>query len=233
MSELESEVHEEVAERASSPELVGAVAAALEVNNPAAARTLVADLRSPDLADLIELLAPEQRVALIQALGLAFDYEVLSELDEAVRDQLSEALPNELLARAVTELETDDAAYVIENLEDSDKAEILAQIPTTERAALERVLDYPEDSAGRLMSADFVAVTPFWTVGHVIDYMRETEDLPESFSDIFVVDPAYKVLGSVDLSRLLRTKRQINIEAIMEKDRHVVPATMDKTEVAR
>ncbi len=233
MAEANENVRSEDGERASSPELVGAVSLALGSGDTTRARHLVADLRPPDLADLIELLAAEERVALIQALGTSFDYEVLSELDEVVRDQLSEALPNELLARAVSELEADDAAYVIENLEDSDKAEILAQVPTSERAALERVLDYPEDTAGRLMSADLVAVAPFWTVGQVIDYMRETADLPDAFSDIFVVDPTYRVLGSVALSRLLRTKRVVSIADIMEKDRHVVLATTDKAEVAQ
>jgi magnesium transporter len=233
MADIHDEIRGEAGERAQSPELVNAVASALESGHAAGAVALVTDLGAPDMATLIELLEPEQRVALIQALGASFDYEVLSELDEAVRDQLSEALPNELLARAVTELETDDAAYVLENLEESDKAEILAQVPTSERAAIERVLDYPEDSAGRLMSADFVAVAPFWTVGRVIDYMRDTADLPDTFSDIFVVDPGYRVLGSIDLSRLLRTKRHVPITEIMNEDRRVVLATEDEAEVAR
>lgn len=233
MAETHDETRGEDGDRAQSPELVNAVAAALEAHDDARAKELVVDLGAPDLAMLIELLDANLRVPLIQALGASFDYEVLSELDESARDQLSEALPNEMLAKAVTELETDDAAYVIENLEASDKAEILAQVPTSERAAIERVLDYPEDSAGRLMSADFVAVAPFWTVGRVIDYMRETADLPDSFSDIFVVDPAYRVLGSIDLSRLLRSKRHVPITEIMNDDRRAVLATEDETEVAR
>ena len=213
--------------------LVGAVSAALATNDVAKARDLVADLQAPDLADVIEILEPDERVALIQALGPSFDYEVLSELEESVRDQLSEALPNELLAKAVTELETDDAAYLIENLEESDKEEILAQLPSSDREALERNLEYPEETAGRLMQSDFVAVAPFWTVGHVIDHMRETEDLPEHFSEIFVVDPTYRVLGSLDLSRLLRTKREVQVSAIMDTERHMMLATADQEEVAR
>jgi magnesium transporter len=165
-----------------SDELVGAVAEALAAADSARVRSLVAGLRAPDLADLIELLEPDARVELIQALGPSFDYEALSELDPAVRDQLSEALPNELLAKAVTELETDDAAYVLESLEPADKAEILAQLPTGERAAIERALEYAEHTAGRLMRSELVAVAPFWTVGQVIDYMRETEELPDRFS---------------------------------------------------
>ncbi|MGE5267654.1 MAG: magnesium transporter, partial [Deltaproteobacteria bacterium] len=176
---------------------------------------------------------PDERVELIQAFGSEFDFEVFSELDESVRDQLSEALPNEFLARAVKELDTDDAAYIIEGLEEKDKEEVLAQLETSDRAALERNLEYPEETAGRLMQAHFVAVAPFWTVGQVIDYMREADDLPESFSEIFVVDPSFRVLGSVELSRLLRAKRSALVETLMETERHVVLATEDQEEVAR
>jgi magnesium transporter len=218
---------------ASTEDLVRDVSAALAAGAPAAARDLVEGLRTPDLADVIELLDPDERVSLIQAFGSEFDFEVFSELDESVRDQLSEDLPNEFLARAVRELDTDDAAYIIEGLEESDKEEVLSQLETSDRAALERNLEYPEETAGRLMQAHFVAVAPFWTVGQVIDYMREADDLPESFSEIFVVDPSFRVLGSVELSRLLRAKRSVLIETLMETDQHVVLATEDQEEVAR
>ncbi|MCC0008640.1 MAG: magnesium transporter [Hyphomicrobiaceae bacterium] len=212
--------------------MVREVAAAIAAGERTRVLELVSDLNTPDLADLIELLSADDRVSLIETLGPKFDFEVFSELDETVRDQLSEALPNALLAEAVKELDTDDAAYLLENLEEADKQEILAQLPTSERAALERNLDYPEETAGRLMQADFVAVAPFWTVGQVIDYMRDTEDLPDTFSEIFVVDPSYRVLGAIELSRLLRTKREVRIDRIMNEDRHLVLATEDQEEVA-
>lgn len=223
------------AEDGSDPraEILNNLSEALEAADEARTRDLVKDLRTKDLADLIELLKPEERLLLIHALGTSFDFEVLSELDETVRDQISEALPNEMLAKAVTELETDDAAYLLEDLEESDKEEILSSLTSSERQAVERNLEYPDESAGRLMQADFVAVPPFWTVGQVIDYMRETEELPESFSEIFVVDPTHRVLGIVELSRLLRTKRHVAIDKIMEADRHLVLATDDQREVAR
>ena len=217
---------------ATGEDLVREVGAALSAGAPQAARQLAEDLRAPDLAELIELLPPDQRVDLIQAFGSDFDFEVFSELDETVRDQLSKALPNEFLARAVTELDTDDAAYIIEGLQESDKQEVLSRLDTSDRAALERNLEYPEETAGRLMQAHFVAVAPFWTVGQVIDYLREADDLPESFSEIFVVDPSFRVLGSVELSRLVRSKRDVRVEGLME-DRHVVLATEDQEEVAR
>jgi magnesium transporter len=217
----------------SSSELAAAVVVALDDADDEHVKALVGDLRAPDLADVIEQLPPAARVQLIQTLGPSFDFEVLSELEESVRDQVSEALPNETLARAVEQLDTDDAAYVIENLEPADRQEVLAQISTGDRAALERNLEYPEYSAGRLMQSDFVAVAPFWNVGDVIDFMREAEDLPETFTALFVVDPSFKVLGSVDISRLLRSKRHIRIDAIMERDRESVQATASQEVVAR
>ena len=221
------------ADAISVADLVRDVAIALHDGDTAKAANLVLNLHPRDLADVIELLSPEHRVALIQALGPAFNYEVLSEIDETVRDQLSEALPNELLAKAVTELDTDDAAYLLENLVLEDRDEILAQLPRGDRVALERQLEYPEDSAGRLMQSDFVAVAPYWTVGQVIDHARDTDDLPETFSEIFVVDPAFRVVGSIDLARLLRSKRDVPVSEIMDADLDTVLATADQEEVAR
>jgi magnesium transporter len=213
--------------------LLGLVAEALDRGDDERVKALASGLKAPDLADIIELLAPDHRARFVQVLGASFDYDALSEVDAHVRDQLSEELPNEVLAKAATELDSDDAAYVIESLEEADKQDVLSQMPREDRAALEKVLEYPEETAGRLMQADFVAIPPFWTVGQVIDHMRESDDLPESFSDIFVVDAKHQVLGSIDLSRLLRTKRHVSVSEITNQDRHLVLATEDQEEVAR
>ena len=214
-------------------DLARPVAEALAAGDGARARSLGQDLEAPDLADLIALLNPELRIPFVLALGPAFKPEVLPELDETVRDELLPALPEGVLAGAIAALETDDAAYLLEDVDEARREEILAQMPTVDRAALERNLEYPEDTAGRLMQTDFVAVPPFWTIGQVIDHMREAEDLPETFSDIYVVDPTHRVVGSVDLSRLLRTKREVPVEQIMDPGRQVVLATADQEEVAR
>ncbi len=214
-------------------DLVDSLSDALEADDHATVRELTSEMRAPDLAEAVELLDRDERIKLIETLGEDFDYEVFSELDETVRDDLSEELPNEFLAKAVAELDSDDAAYLLENLEESDRQEIFDQIPYEERAALERNFEYEEETAGRLMQSDYVAVAPFWTVGRVIDYMRESDELPDTFSEIFVVDPAFKVLGAVQLSRLLRTKREVPVSEIMNPDRHQVLATLDQEEVAQ
>jgi magnesium transporter len=170
---------------------------------------------------------------LIGTLGEDFDAAALPELDEAVRDQVLEAMPTEQVAEALQQLDSDDAVYVIEDLDKAEQTDILAKLPNFERLALERSLEYPEDSAGRIMQTDLIAVPPFWSVGQAIDYMREAEDLPDRFYELFVVDPAYHLLGSVALNILLRSKRPSSIDAITERDIHPIPVEADQEAVAR
>ncbi len=193
----------------------------------------VGGLHQSELGHLLEALLPEQRRALVGLLGADFDFSSLTEVDEAIRLDIVDNLPNEQIALAVQELDSDDAVYILEDLDQEDQDEILAQLPFTERIRLRRSLDYPEESAGRRMQTEFVAVPPFWTVGQTIDYMREDQNLPESFSQIFVIDPTFKLLGAIDLDQILRTKRAIKIEEVMHETRHAIPATMDQEEAAR
>ncbi|WOS64089.1 magnesium transporter [Sinorhizobium fredii] len=196
-------------------------------------RKHVAGLHASELGDLLEAIQPEQRLALVSLLGKEFDLAALTEVDEAIRLDIVEHLPNEQIAEAIGEMDSDDAVYILEDLDQEDQEEILAKLPFTERVRLRRSLDYPESTAGRRMQTEFVAVPPFWTVGQTIDYMREDEDLPDSFTQIFVIDPTFKLLGTVDLDRVLRTKRSVKIDAIMRDTSHSVPAEMDQEEAAQ
>lgn len=193
----------------------------------------VASLHQSEIGHLLEALLPDQRRALVELMGAAFDFTALTEVDDAIRMDIVDHLPNEQIAQAVQDLDSDDAVYILEDLDAEDRDEILAQLPFTERIRLRRALDYPEETAGRRMQTEFVAVPPFWTVGQTIDYMREDQNLPESFSQIFVIDPTFRLLGAIDLDRILRTKRIVKIEDIMHETRHAVPATMDQEEAAQ
>lgn len=84
-----------------------------------------------------------------------------------------------------------------------------------------------------MMRTEFISVPPFWTVGQTIDYARDTEDLPDSFTEIYVVDPAHHVLGAVALDRLLRSKRPVLMEEIADKEVSLIPADQDQEAVAR
>jgi magnesium transporter len=193
----------------------------------------VEDLHEADLGGLIEALEPHQRPRLIELLGAQFDFTALTEVDDAVREDILEELGTATVAEGVRELDADDAVTILEDLDPADKQEILQRLPPTERVAIQRALDYPEDSAGRRMQTEFIAVPPFWSVGQTIDFMRDAEDLPETFYEIFVVDPGYRLLGSVPLDRLLRSKGPASLEEVMRDDDHRVRATDDQEEAAR
>jgi magnesium transporter len=212
---------------------VALVAAAIEAGDATSLKLLVGDLHEADTGDLIEALDGELRPKLIALMGRDFDFTALTEVDDAVREEILEELPNETIAAGVRELDSDDAVYILEDLSEEDQEAVLAALPAPERVALEKSLDYPEDSAGRRMQTEFIAVPPMWTVGHTIDYMRDNADLPDRFFEIYVVDPAFRLMGAVSLDRLLRTKRPISIASLMDPDRRSIAATEDVAEVAR
>jgi magnesium transporter len=215
------------------PSYVAHIGAAIADRDILTLKQDVANLHQSELGDLLEALIPDQRRALVELLGADFDFTALTEVDEAIRMQIVDAMPNAQIAQGVQELDSDDAVYILEDLDEDDQNEILAQLPFTERIRLRRSLDYPEESAGRRMQTEFVAVPPFWTVGQTIDYMREDQNLPEHFFQIFVIDPTFKLLGAVDLDKILRTQRSVKIEDVMHETRHAIPATMDQEEAAR
>jgi len=223
---------EETAEEALSPAFVRSVVDAVDRADAAQARELVIPLRPADLAELFELLRSDEREELVRMLGADLNPEVLSELEESVRDHVLNLYDPKDLAAALSELDSDDAVYVLEDMDEDEQRIILDQLPASERAVLEQSLDYPEYSAGRLMQRELVAVPPFWDVGQTIDYMREADELPEEFYEIFVVDAAFKPVGTVPLSRVMRTKRPVKISEIMEDEQTLIPVTMDQEDVA-
>ncbi len=214
-------------------EFLDQVREVIERNDAAALRALAGDLHEADTGDLIEVLDAELRPRFVELMGRAFDFTALTEVEDTVREDILEELPPARVAEGVRELDSDDAAHILEDLPRQEQAEILEQLPRPERSAVERILHYPENSAGRRMQTEFIAVPPSWTVGHAIDYMRETVELPDRFYELYVVDPAYRLVGAVPLDRLLRTKRPVPISDLMDPERRKVSATEDQEEVAR
>ncbi len=216
-----------------NPDFILAVEAAIEREDRNDLVALVGDLHEADSGDLLEALNDDERSSYVRLLGEEFDYTALTETDEAIRVKLLEDLPNEEIAEGLGELDSDDAVYILEDLDEEDQAAILEELPYADRAQLRKSLDYPEESAGRRMQTEFIAVAPFWTVGQTIDYMREAKDLPEDFYEIYVVDPAFKLLGSVHLDKILRSGREEAVTSIMAERLDAVEATEDQEEVAR
>ena len=215
-----------------SPDLVQEIDHRLEEDRAEEVARLIARLHYADLADLLQLLGHDRRERLIEQLRARFDPEILPELDDMVRDEGVELLGTEAVATAIAKLESDDALNLISTLEETRQHQVLQAISGALRDILEEGLAFPEDSAGRLMQRDFVVVPAFWTVGETIDFLRESETLPNEFFDIFVVDPRHRAVGKVALSLVLRNKRPVRIADIMVAGIVSVPVTMDQEEVA-
>jgi magnesium transporter len=209
------------------------VTQAIERADSAALRELVGDLHESDAGDLIEALDPDLRPRLIKLMGHDFDFSALTQVDDAVREEILEELPTETVAEGVSELDSDDAVFILEDLPKDEQKEILEQLPSSERIALSRSLLYPENSAGRRMQTELIAVEPSWTVGRTIDYMRETPDLPDRFWELYVVGGSGRLQGAVALDQLLRTKRPVPITELIGEELWKVRATDDQEDVAR
>lgn len=215
------------------PLFLDAIHRAIEAADARTVAALAADLHEADVGDVIEALSVDERAPFIQLLGEHFDFAALTEVDETVRVQLIEELSPDAVAEGVRDLDSDDAVYILEDLDDEDQEEILAKLPAVDRMALRRSLDFPDETAGRRMQTDFIAVPPFWTAGQTIDYLREQKDLPDEFYEVFVIDPGFRFLGGVALNRLLRAPRPTRMADIMNDERQRVLATDDQEDVAR
>src|ERR1700694_2161318 len=196
-------------------------------------RTVVAELHEADLGDLIAALEPDDRVSLVELTGTDFDFSALNEVDDSVREEILEELEPETVAEGVRELESDDAVELLEGLDEADQEEILDKLPATERVALERSLEYPENSAGRRMQTEFIAVPPDWTVGQAIDHMRDTPTLPDRFYEIYAVDKAQHWQGAVSLDALLRSRGPVPLADLIDENRRRVSVLDDQEAVAR
>ena len=138
-------------------EFVAEITRAVQADDAAFLRAIVGELHEADLGDLIEALEPDDRVSLVELTGADFDFSALNEVDDSVREEILEELEPETVAEGVRELESDDAVELLEGLDEKDQEEILEKLPPSERDALERSLDYPENSAGRRMQSEFIA----------------------------------------------------------------------------
>lgn len=209
------------------------VTQAIEAGRVDELRELTADLHEADLGALVEALDSELRPRLVELLGIDFDFTALTEVDDAVRGEILEELPPRTVAEGVRDLDSDDAVAILADLPQEERTEILDQLPPPERVALARSLEYPEDSAGRRMQTEFIAVPSHWDVGQAIDYMRETVELPDRFYEVYVMDERGHFVGAVPLDKLLRSKWPVPIADILEDERPLIRATQDQEEVAR
>ncbi|KGB82378.1 MAG: magnesium transporter [Confluentimicrobium sp.] len=212
---------------------VAAVRLAVAAGDGPRLGALLEPLHAADIADLLEQMDSGHRREILLLDPSHVDGEVLSELDESIREEVIEFLPKDVLADAVRDLESDDVVDLVEDLEEPQQAAILDALEDADRVAVEQALSYPEYSAGRLMQREVVAAPEHWNVGDAIDYLRSNKKkLPEEFYHIIVVDPRMKPVGYVTLGKLLSTKRSVPLTGILEDSFRAIPVTQPESEVA-
>ncbi|MDO8799595.1 magnesium transporter [Phenylobacterium sp.] len=215
-----------------NPDFVAMVVDAIDRGDAERLRELLAALHPADVADLMGFLSSDYRAEVVAHLDPEALAEILSELDTEIREDVLEHVPSAILAKALGEMDSDDAVDVVDDLEDDKRAQVLAALPEMERSAIESSLAYEDETAGRLMQREVVWAPQFWTVGQTIEhFLREGDELPELFFDVYVVDPAHKPVGAVPVSHLLRTRRDAPLAQVMEPITEI-PVQMDQEEVA-
>ena len=216
-----------------SSERVAAIRELLATDDKAALLAEFADEHEADIAEIITLLPTDARARFVHLLWDDMPAEILAELDDGVREEIIEQISAPVLARSLGQLDSDDAVFVLEDLQQDERDEVLNLMPQSARLVLERSLEYPKDSAGRIMQSKLVCVPPYWTVGQTIDYLRDTDDLPTQFLEVFITDPTFKPIGVVHLSEILRTQRTETMERLVHEDFPLIETTTDREDVAR
>ncbi|EAP77041.1 MULTISPECIES: magnesium transporter [Roseovarius] len=236
MSEYDDQ-HETEAERdedayALDPQAIARIMFAVDTNDRDRLLSEMEPLHAADIADLLEQLNAFDRRRLIELYSNEFDGEILSELDESIREDVLSILSPEVLAEAVRELDSDDVVDLVEDLEEDQQEAILEALEDSDRAAVQKSLTYPEYSAGRLMQREVVMAPEHWNVGEAIDFLRDQEELPDQFYHIVLVDPRLRPVGNVTLGKLMGSRREILLKSIAEETFHVIPVTQDEGDVA-
>ncbi|MGB0498585.1 MAG: magnesium transporter [Rubricella sp.] len=213
-------------------DIVETLLAAVEAGDRAALLEGLEPVHAADLADLIEQIDSGARRRLLELWGPDLDADFLFELEVGVRDEVMEILSPEQLAEAVKERDTDDLVYLVEDLEEPRQEALLEQLDDADRVAVEQPLQYPEYTAGRLMQRTVVTAPTHWTVGDVIDFMRASDDLPDRFYDIVIVDPRHRPVGEVRLGKVMASPRAALLSDLMEEDFRTIPVLQSQEDVA-
>ncbi|MCZ8153884.1 MAG: magnesium transporter [Rhodobacteraceae bacterium] len=211
---------------------VEAIRAAVAAGDRALVLGLVEPLHAADIADFLEQIDAGERRGFLALYSGEIDGDLLSEIDETIREEVIAALPAEVVAEAVRDLDTDDVVDILEDLEAPAQGRILDALDKADRVAVEQAMAYPEGSAGRLMQREVVVAPEHWTVGEAIDFLRGEDGLPDQFYHVILVDPRMKPLGYVTLGRILSARREVALKALTEDSFRTVEATEEESEVA-
>ena len=206
---------------------------ALEASDYDEAKQQIKDLHPGEIALLLEAIQPKDRSVLWPSIEISIQGEILKEVSEDVQSQLISEMTVDSLVKATEKLDTDDLADIVPNMPESAVHSLLLTLDFKHRERLNKILSYPEDSAGGLMNTDFITVRPDVSIRAVIRYLRLLKEMPIDTDQVFVVDRNFNYLGSLLITSLLTEEPQRMVETLINNDfSKPVSADTDETEVA-
>ena len=223
MSEVENTSFEERLQR---------LMTSLEASLYEEATSQLSDLHSAEIARLLESVPPKDRIKLWLNIDSATQGDILKDLNEDVLSQLLNEMSINGIVKATEGLDMDDLADIVPELPESALHNLLLTLDHKHRKHLRHVLSYPEDSAGGLMNIDMITVRDDVNVRTVIRYLRLLKEMPIDTDQIFVVDRAYKYIGSIHISTLLTNEAEQSIKPLINTDHKPVLASSSDSDVA-
>lgn len=208
------------------------VSEALDAGTKNRVRRLINNLSSGEIGDLLESLPLAKRLAVWGLVDHELDGEVLVEVNDEVRASLIRDMAPSELVSAAGALDIDDLADILDDLPDAVIREVLHAMDRENRERLEKVLAYPEDSAGGLMDPDVVTIRADVSLDVVLRYLRLRGELPSGIDQLFVVSRRGKYLGDLKLSDLLTHDPGIEVAELMDTSRPGIPVDINASQVA-
>ena len=205
----------------------------LEASNHDEAKYQIKELHPGEIARLLEAIQPKDRAVIWPGIEISIQGEVLKEVNEDVQSQLIGEMSVDDLVKATEKLDTDDLADIVPNLPESAVHSLLLTLDFKHRERLNKILSYPEDSAGGLMNTDFITVRPDVTIRAVIRYLRLLKEMPVDTDQIFVVDRDFNYLGSLLITTLLTEGPEQMVDSLTNNEASKpINADTDESEVA-
>ena len=182
----------------------------------------IKSLHPADQADSIEHLNLKEQTSVLKTSTKNFHPDFIAYLREETREEILNLIPKKQLINLIKYLDLDDAVEILSEFETKDLVNTLSNLGQLQRSRIEENLKYPDDSAGRIMNRDFLAVKSTLTVGNLIDQLRTSRRGPKDFYNVFIVDENNTPMGYIPSGRILRSKRSKRLKDMTLKNVHLI-----------
>ena len=192
---------------------------------------ILSEMTPSELAYVIESSPPHERKIIWDLIQLDTEGEVLGELDENLREDLLSGMNPEEISAAISDLEVDDLADILQTLPEKMTNDVLSLMNSRDRGRVEKLLDYPEESAGGLMNTDVITVRAENSIELVTRYLRFLKELPQNTDDIYVVSKNDEYLGILPITKILTSDPNLTVREVMDTEFQPLNINIDQIDV--